>query len=246
MNAFEFENVSFAYSDHNVFTHINLKVAAGDFLAIVGGNGSGKSTLLKLCVGAIKPDCGQVKIFGQPLAAYREWYKIGYVPQNPLRDRSFPTTVEEIVAMGRVARLGVGRRLRQTDRDIIDKALNLVSMAKLRSQMIGQLSGGQQQRVMVARALAAEPEVLILDEPTAGVDAQGAEDFYALLKNLQKDSGITVLLVSHDVDRVAKYASTMANLDHGLKYYGAADRFYQPPRYINSRKVHKGDIANHA
>jgi zinc transport system ATP-binding protein len=246
MNAFEFDHVSFAYSDHNVFTHLNLKIAAGDFVAIVGGNGSGKSTLLKLCVGDLKPDCGQVRIFGQPLASYREWHKIGYVPQNPLRDRSFPTTVEEIVAMGRVACLGVGRRLRQADREIVANAIEAVGLSQLRLRMIGQLSGGQQQRVMVARALAAEPKVLILDEPTAGVDAQRAEEFYTLLQNLQKDSEITIMLVSHDVERVVKYVNTMANLDQGLKYYGAADRFFQPPRYINSRKVCKGDILNHA
>jgi len=246
MNAFEFENVSFAYSDHNVFTHINLKIAAGDFVAIVGGNGAGKSTLLKLCVGSLKPDCGQVKIFGQPVASYREWYKVGYVPQNPLRDKSFPTTVEEIVAMGRVARLGIGRRLGQADRDMIVRAMNLVGMGNMRSKIIGQLSGGQQQRVMVARALAAEPEVLILDEPTAGVDTTGSEEFYALLQSLHKDSGITVLIVSHDVDRMVKYANTIANFDQGLKYYGSVAHFYQPPRYINSRKVRKGEILNHA
>ncbi len=246
MNAFELENVSFTYSDHNVFTHINLKVAAGDFVAVVGGNGAGKSTLLKLCVGALRPDCGQVRIFGQPVASYRQWYRVGYVPQNPLRDRTFPTTVEEIVAMGRVARLGIGRRLGQADRETIIRAMDLVGVGSLRSRMIGLLSGGQQQRVMVARALAAEPEVLILDEPTAGVDAKGSEEFYALLRSLYKDSGITVLTVSHDVDRMVKYANTIANLDHGLQYYGSADRFYQPPRYINSRTVRKGDIANHA
>ncbi|MDR3589102.1 MAG: metal ABC transporter ATP-binding protein [Negativicutes bacterium] len=246
MNAFEFENVSFAYSDHNVFTHINLKMAAGDFVAVVGGNGAGKSTLLKLCVGTLQPDCGQVRIFGQPMAAFREWYKVGYVPQNPLRDRAFPATVGEIVAMGRVARLGVGRRLGQADHEIVARAMELVGVGSLRSRMIGLLSGGQQQRVMVARALAAEPEVLILDEPTAGVDAKGAEEFYALLRGLHKDSGITVLIVSHDVDRMVKYASTIANLEHGLQYYGPASRFYQPPRYINSRKVRKGDIVNHA
>src|SRR6266540_7522178 len=132
MNAFEFEHVSFTYSDHNVFTQLNLKIVAGDFVVVVGGNGSGKSTLLKLCVGALKPDCGQVKIFGQSIAAYREWHKVGYVPQNPLRDRSFPTTVEEIVAMGRVASLGIGRRLRPTDREIITRAMQVVGVSDIR------------------------------------------------------------------------------------------------------------------
>lgn len=245
MNAFEFEHVSFTYSDHNVFTHLNLKIAAGDFVAVVGGNGSGKSTLLKLCVGALKPDCGQVKIFGQPITSYRDWYKVGYVPQNPLRDKSFPATVEEIVAMGRVARLGIGGRLKQTDQEMITEAIQVVGMSSMGSQMIGQLSGGQQQRVMVARALAAEPEVLILDEPTAGIDAKGSEEFYSLLQILQKDSGITVLLVCHDVERAANYANTIASLDHGLKYYGAADHYFQAPTYINSRRELKGEIVNH-
>lgn len=237
LNAFEFDKVSFAYSDHNVFNHLNLKIAAGEFVAVVGGNGAGKSTLLKLCVGAIKPACGQVKIWGGPLATYRQWQKIGYVPQNPLRDKSFPTTVEEIVGMGRVASLGIGKRLKQIDRDIVSQAIETVGMTSKRNQMIGQLSGGQQQRVMVARALAAQPEILILDEPTAGVDASGTEEFYSFLKNLHKNSGITIMIVSHDVERVSKYVSTIAKLEHGLQYYGPAEHFFQPPRYINSRKL---------
>lgn len=246
MNAFEFENVSFAYPNHNVFSHLNLRIAVGDFVAIVGGNGAGKSTLLKLCVGALTPDCGQIRIFGLPVAAYRDWSKIGYVPQNPLRDKSFPITVEEIVAMGRIAGLGIGRRMRKGDRDIVTRALRLVGVDNLRSQMIGNLSGGQQQRVMVARALAAEPETLILDEPTAGIDAAGTEGIYSLLKSVNKDLGITVLLVSHDLERVARYAGTIANLDEGLNYYGAADRFCRRQAYARTDAALEGEAVNHA
>ncbi len=134
MNAFEFEDVAFSYSGHNVFTHLNLQIPAGAFLGIVGGNGSGKSTLLKLCVGGLRPDHGEVKILGQSIPKFRRWHKVGYVPQNPLRDKSFPATVEEIAAMGRVASLGIGRRLGPVDRNIITEVLQKVGMNHLRRQ----------------------------------------------------------------------------------------------------------------
>lgn len=243
MNAFEFEDVSFSYPHHTVFSHLNLTIAQGDFVAIVGGNGSGKSTLLKLCVGALKPDCGQIKLFGQSIEAYRDWRKIGYVPQNPLRDKSFPITVEEVVAMGRVASLGLGRRMRSADHGIVTRAMQSTGVESLRSQMIGNLSGGQQQRVMVARALAAEPKTLILDEPTAGIDTAGTEEFYFLLHSLNENTGITILLVSHDLDRVGLYARTMVSLDQGL-HQQSAGHFQQriaygkPPIILQGEKLH--------
>jgi len=245
MNAFEFEDVSFAYPHHEVFTSLNLTVGQGDFVAIVGGNGSGKSTFLKLCVGILKPTGGQIRIFGQPAASFSAWSKVGYVPQNPLRDKSFPITVEEVVAMGRVASLGIGRRIGPADRAIIVDSLKKVGVEGFRTQVIGNLSGGQQQRVMVARALAAQPDVLILDEPTAGIDAQGTEEFYSLLQTLNREAGITVLLVSHDVDRVTHYAKTIASLDQGLKFYGPVDHFHQEPIVVKPCAECGGEAVHH-
>lgn len=225
MNAFEFIDVSFAYPSHPIFDHLNLAIHAGDFVAVVGGNGAGKSTFIKLCVGALSPDTGEIRVYGDLLRTYQSWHKIGYVPQNPLRDRAFPITVAEIVSMGRIPGLPFGRSLRTSDREAIRQAMQLTGVESFQQQMIGNLSGGQQQRVMVARALAAEPETLILDEPTAGIDAKGSQEFYSLLQSLHVNSGITILLVTHDIEKVAPYASKVLRFDEGLKYYGPAEPF---------------------
>lgn len=229
MNAIEFTDVSFAYPHQPIFRQLNLAIAMGDFVALAGRNGAGKSTFLKLCVRQLVPDSGDIFICGESVKTYRNWHKIGYVPQNPLRDRAFPITVAEVVAMGHVPGLGFGRRLRSSDQAAIRNALRLTGVEALQAKMLGNLSGGQQQRVMVARALAAEPDMLILDEPTAGIDARGAEEFYRLLQQLNQASGITVLLVSHDLERVAVYAKTMLCFDEGVKYQGPAGLYRRKP-----------------
>lgn len=225
MNAFEFSNVSFAYPCHPIFTNLNLAIESGDFVAVVGGNGAGKSTFLKLCVGALSPDAGEIRIHGDLLQSFQNWHKIGYVPQNPLRDRAFPITVSEVISMGRIPGLPFGRSLNAADREAIQKAIVLTGVEGFQHKLIGNLSGGQQQRVMVARALAAAPETLILDEPTAGIDAKGSQEFYELLQKLNHTSHITILLVTHDLDKVAPYASKVLRFDEGLKYYGSAEPF---------------------
>ena len=194
MNAIEFRKVSFAYPRQPIFRQLDLAIARGDFVAVSGGNGAGKSTFLKLCVSRLAAADGDILIDGEPVKTYRDWRKIGYVPQNPLHDRYFPITVAEVVTMGRVAGLGFGGRLQSADRIAVRKAMRLTGIDGLQSQMIGNLSGGQQQRVMLARALAAEPSLLILDEPTAGIDSKGATGFFQLLRNLNQDAKITVLL----------------------------------------------------
>lgn len=246
MNVFELEKISFAYPHHSVFSEFNLTIAKGDFTAIVGGNGSGKSTFLKLCVGALKPEAGEIRIFGQRMENFREWHKIGYVPQNPLREKSFPITVEEVVALGRVAKRGIGRRLKAADYAIVARALQLVGAEVFRRKIIGDLSGGQQQRVMIARALAAQPEVLILDEPTAGIDTLGTEEFYSLLRELNETEQITIVLVAHDVDRVARYAKTILSLQQGRSYHGPAEGFFQCSLNLPLGVGLAGEAANHA
>lgn len=246
MNVFELDKISFAYPHHNVFSEFNLTIAKGDFKAIVGGNGSGKSTFLKLCVGALKPEAGQIRVFGQRMEAFREWHKIGYVPQNPLREKSFPIMVEEVVALGRVAKRGIGRRLKAEDYAAVTKALQLVGAEAFRKKIIGNLSGGQQQRVMIARALAAQPEVLILDEPTAGIDALGTEEFYSLLRELNETEQITIVLVAHDVERVARYAKTILSLQQGLSYHGPAADYFQCSLNFPLGVGFAGEAANHA
>lgn len=228
MYAFELEDVMFAYPNNIVLDRLNFKVELGDFVAMIGPNGAGKSTVLKLCVGLLRPISGQVKILGEPVAAFRNWRRIAYVSQNPLRERSFPATVAEVVAMGRVAALGMGRDIRKEDREIIRQSLEWVGMYEHRRDIIGRLSGGQQQRVMIARALAAQAAILVLDEPTAGIDSAATDAIYALLRKLNSSLETTIVVVSHDVEGIAQYAGKVIKINKGVEYYGSSETFRKP------------------
>jgi len=246
VNIFELEKVSFAYPQQTVFEQLDFKVPAGGFVALVGPNGAGKSTLLKLCLGLLKPSSGQVRIMEQAAAKFRNWTKIGYVPQNPLRDRSFPVTVEEIVAMGRVGGLGIGRPMGKADKEAIGQAMHTVGVIDFRHRLIGELSGGQQQRVMIARALASRPEALVLDEPASGVDTAAKEAMHRLLKELNQTQGVTILMVSHDVDKITDYAVEIACINNGINYYGAAGLFrdIRHPDAARADALKLGDAVN--
>lgn len=237
MYAFEFENVSFAYPQNTVLEHFMFNVNKGDFTAVVGPNGAGKSTLLKLCAGLLSPTEGQIKILGEPIHQFKKWVKVGYVPQNPLQDRNFPVTVEEVVAMGRVSLAGIGKGLKKMDYETIEASLRRVDMENKRHSMIGDLSGGQQQRVLIARALASDPEIMILDEPTAGVDTKAKESIYKLLKELNENLGVTILIVSHDIECIAKYTSKVAQIDNGIQYYGSSAPFHQGVHLNAAEKI---------
>jgi len=223
--ALEMENVSFSYPENRILDHVCFQVERGDFVALVGSNGAGKSTMLKLFAGLLTPNKGQVRIWGQPLAEFRARARIGYVAQNPLRERSFPITVEEVVTLGRVAVSGLGRGLARGDREIVEETLEHLKLTPLRRRVIGALSGGQQQRVLVARALAAQPDLLLLDEPTAGVDHQAKLELYAFLRDYQRSQAKTIVMVSHDVECVAHYAAKIAAVSDGKAQYINADRY---------------------
>src|SRR5258708_5134679 len=162
-NIIEVNKVSFSYDGQEVFKDINLTIHRGDYLAIVGGNGSGKTTLIKIILGLLEPTSGSVRLFARDIKDFKEWPKIGYVPQKATNfDSNFPATVEEAVLMGRYARRGLFRRITNEDREKTRQALEKVDMLVFKDRLIGDLSGGQQQRVFIARALATEPEVLFL------------------------------------------------------------------------------------
>ncbi len=180
---------------------VNLIVPRGSMMAIVGPNGGGKSTLLKLLLGLLRPWQGTVQVLGLSPAAARG--RVGYVPQTGSGDWSFPATVSEVVMMGRYRRLGWLRRPGAADHMAVREALEQVGMADRRNRQVGELSGGQQQRVFFARALAQEPEVLLLDEPLAGVDALTERDIYHLLRGLV-DRGVTALFTTHNLSSVAE------------------------------------------
>lgn len=225
-NIIEVKKISFAYGTDLVLKNISFNVHQGDYLGLVGPNGSGKTTLLKIMLGLLTPSSGEVKIFDQPIREFKDWWKMGYVPQKATNfDPLFPVTVREVVAMGRYGKRGLGRGLDKKDKEIINEALRSVEMFDSKNKMIGDLSGGQQQRVFIARALAGKPQVIFLDEPTVGIDVQTQESFYALLKKLNREMGLTLLLVSHDIDVIANEATELACINQTLIYHGEPKEF---------------------
>ena len=215
--AVELKNVSVKYGDLDALKNINLKVSEGSFLGIIGPNGGGKTTLLKVVLGLIEPFEGEVKIFGCPLEQSVD--KIGYVPQISNFDRSFPISVLDVVLMARLG--GKVRFFHQYKKEDIQKAeavLEQMNLLQLRDRQIGKLSGGQLQRVLIARGLAVEPEILLLDEPTANVDASSTSQIYEILKKLNKEK--TIIVVTHDMAAVSSYFDSLACLNEKLYHHG--------------------------
>ncbi len=205
------DGVTVRYDGETALEDVQLRVQAGDYLAVVGPNGGGKTTLLRTVLGLVRPHRGQVQVLGG--TAQKARGRIGYVPQFARFDRDFPVSVGEVVRLGRVGRSLLPWR-RAEERAMAERALARVGMAELAGSQIGELSGGQMQRVLIARALVIEPELLLLDEPTASLDSQGAEGFYSLLDSLSERS--TVVLVSHDVGRVASHVDRIALVNRHL------------------------------
>jgi zinc transport system ATP-binding protein len=210
-----FDHVRFAYDADPILDDITFTLAPLDFLTIIGPNGGGKTTLLKLILGLLKPSRGMVRVLGQPPEQSRR--HVGYVPQNATIDARFPVTVWDVVLMGRLGRIPLGRKYRAEDRDMATTALRQVNLYDLRNRQIGRLSGGQQQRALIARALVTSPQLLLLDEPTASVDAQIKRDIYDLLREL--NTRLTILMISHDIGVVSSHAKTIACLNRKLFYH---------------------------
>lgn len=206
---------------HVVLESINLEIYAGDFLGIIGPNGGGKSTLLKAILGLINPDRGEIAVFGLPPA--KALSRIGYVPQKTVFDRSFPVKAQEVVLMGRYSRVGLLHRYGKEDRNLALKALKAVGMEDRAEREIGELSGGEQQRVFVARSLVSDPDLLLLDEPTAGIDSAQQTEFYELLSHLNCHLGKAIIMVSHDLTAVSTYVSKIACLNQRLYYHGSRE-----------------------
>ncbi len=225
-NIIEISHISFSYAKELVLKDISFAIHRGDYLGIIGPNGGGKSTLLRLILGLLPIKEGEIKLFGQPINRFKDKSKLGYIPQKFHNfDSRFPITVEEVVAMGRYAKKGLFHWLTQEDRKIIDRSLEQVEMQEFAKRRIGDLSGGQQQRVFIARALAGEPEIIFLDEPTAGVDVKNQIDFYTLLRKLNQKLNLTLVLVSHDIGVVANEVTEIACINQTLVYHGATETF---------------------
>ncbi|MGH7753478.1 MAG: metal ABC transporter ATP-binding protein, partial [Gemmatimonadales bacterium] len=199
------------------------RIDRGDVLGLIGPNGSGKTTLLRVLLGLLRPTCGHVRLFGTEIAAFRQRERIGYVPQKAAFNSRFPAAVSEVVISGRSGRAGVGHRFTAADREAARRALDLVGLTSLHDKRIGELSSGQQQRVLIARALVTRPELLLLDEPTVGVDPDAQEQFYTLLLRLNREEGVTLILVSHDIGFVTREVSRLACLNRTLVFHGSPE-----------------------
>ncbi|QOY36159.1 metal ABC transporter ATP-binding protein [Anaerobacillus isosaccharinicus] len=225
-NIIDIRSLSFQYGTRSVLENINLQVKKGSFLGLVGPNGSGKSTLLKCILGLLQPTKGKITLFDQPINRFNHWEKIGFVSQKANSFNSgFPASVFEVVSMGLFRKVGLFRFLTRQHKEKVKKVIELVGMTEYTKQNIGELSGGQQQRVFIARALVSDPELLILDEPTVGVDIRSANNFYAMLSDLNK-KGITLLLVTHDVTAMTEHVNAVACLNKQLHFHGNTRDFH--------------------
>ncbi len=220
------EGLSFRYNGHEALNDISFTVNQGDYVGLVGPNGSGKSTLIKIMLGLLQPLTGRVLVFGSNPSEMKLWDRLGYLPQkmdtfNP----HFPSSVREIVSLGLISGKRFPKRLGKDDQAAIDKALDLVNISGISRKLIGDLSGGQQQRVFIARALVNEPGLLILDEPTTALDPETRENFFELLAELNRKRKVTIVLVTHDIGSIGKYASRLLYLDKRVIFYGGFDEF---------------------
>lgn len=219
------QDVSFSYHGRVALSNVSFNVRQGEYLGIIGPNGGGKTTLLKIVLGLLRPDTGQVRIFGEPVEVASARSSIGYVPQGHAV-QNFPASVEEVVWCGRSTRMGsLLSRPSRADREAVDRAMEAAGIFGVRKRLVSDLSGGERQRVGIARALASEPEVLILDEPSTGVDIAAQEAFYAFLGGLNKEQGLTILFVSHDVGVVAREVGTLLCLNQRMVCHGAPENF---------------------
>lgn len=234
--AVEVKGLSFSYGEGTVLEDIHLTLLKGEFLGLVGPNGSGKSTLIRCILGLEQPNDGTIRLFGESVSEFRAHSRIGYVSQKANRfNAGFPATVFEIVSTGLYGKMGLFKRMTKQHKAMVDEMIARVGLAHVRDQLIGTLSGGQQQRVFIARALVCHPDLLILDEPTVGVDAESVERFYALLSSLRHEYELTIILVSHDIGAMSAQVSQVACLNKRLHYHGSPEEFRANQRAILTR-----------
>jgi zinc transport system ATP-binding protein len=230
--AIEVKDLGFSYEDKVILQDVSFALRQRDFMGILGPNGGGKTTLLKLLLGILKPDRGTIRILGQ--APHDARHRVGYVAQHTTFKTGFPITALDIALMGRLSRAHLGRRYSPADRRKAEEALRKVGMWDHRDVPVGKLSGGQRQRVFIARAIATEPEILFLDEPTASVDPEFETGIYEFLRELNPNT--TIVVITHDIGVVSRYVKSIACVNRQLIFHaegqitqGMLDRVYQCP-----------------
>lgn len=233
MEAIAVKHLDFSYGSIQVLKQVDFTVLEGRFAVLLGQNGAGKSTLLKLLLGELLPEDGNgsIRLFGCDIRKFKNWQELSYVSQNGLAAyRNFPASVEEVVQANLYARIGRFRFAGKREKELVHQALIQVGMEAYQKTFIGRLSGGQQQRILLARALVSSSRLLILDEPTSGMDEESTEKFYELLKRMNETQGLTVLMVTHDRKRLEAFADEIWLLEGGFM------------KRIRDREAGHGDI----
>jgi len=234
------------YREGCVLEDISFSVTRGDYVGIVGPNGSGKSTLVQALLGLVPISSGSARLFDVSSTDFSQWGRIGYLPQSlRLLNPAFPATVAETVGLGLLSLKKFPRRLHRQDHELVDATLSELGVYEIRSKLIGELSGGQQQRVLLARALVNNPELLILDEPTAALDPETRERFYHMIADINRSRGVTVLLVTHDTGVIGQYASKMLYLDKRMLFFGSFEDFCHSPEMSSLFGEHSQHLMCH-
>ncbi len=233
VNLLEINNLSVAYQGVEALRKISLNIDRGDYVGLAGANGSGKTTMVKALLGLV-PFAGTITYQSRSLREFVASEHIGYLPQKmSFLDQRFPATAKEVVVSGVYCCKKFPKFLNRNDHEAAEQAMELLGVVDLADRMIGRLSGGQQQRVLLARALVHKPQFLILDEPTEGLDPQSRTTLYQTVERLNKENGVTILLVSHDIGAIGKYTSKMIYLDRELVFYGTFEEFCNSSEMTN-------------
>ncbi len=256
MSIIRVRDLEYRTKEQLILGGIGFDIQKGDYVALIGPNGGGKTTLVKVLLGLIEPTGGSVELFGDPYRSTRHYKKIGYVPQNvTLLDQNFPLSVYETVSLGLAAQKPWFSFLGKNDQDKIERALESASIAHLREKNLSELSGGQRQRVMIARALVSDPEILILDEPSTGVDIISQHKFYQFLKSLNTNKNITIIFITHDMGVIADDVNRVLAVNQELLYSGSArdmlcceavSQLYGTKSHIVSHHHHHHDCSGSA
>lgn len=226
--ALEVHGLTYGPAAAPILHDVDFRLKPGEYMAVIGPNGGGKSTLIKLILGILKPTEGAISIFGRPASDPAARAEVGYVPQRVSGGAAeFPATVRELVESGRTAKRGPLARRTEADDRAVAHAMETLGIQGLAGRVIGSLSGGERQRAFVARAVAAEPRILVLDEPTVGVDAAAQEAFRSFLMHANREHGMTIVFVTHDVEFISRDATSVLCLNHDMVCHGKPGRYLQ-------------------
>ncbi|WP_296129353.1 metal ABC transporter ATP-binding protein [uncultured Anaerococcus sp.] len=217
MKLIEIEKLKFGYNENLILKDVNLSLEKGDFAVISGENGSGKSTLIKLILGGLKKDKGSIRLFGIEIEDFKNYDKLGYVPQvNDSIKIAFPVTCREYVSLNLYKDFNIFKKIKKSNKEDVENIFTSLNIKNLIDRPFNKLSGGQAQRVMIARALVANPDLLVLDEPTVGIDQKSKEDFLKLLVHLNTNHGISILMITHEMEILGDYVDKIFRLREGV------------------------------